>query len=175
MPNFFKKIGRDTNHFFKKTAKDANHFFKKDVTNVAKQVGGALEDAGKQTLDGLKNTGNFLEKNAGIIGDVAGAGLMASGFGAPLGLAVMAGGNVAQQAGTDLKNTTSRVRKAANALGAQARSGVNQLGADIKSNALNLQNQAKTSLNNSLASAKAQTNALVNDAANQLNTLKFAE
>ena len=195
MPNLFKKLAGGARKFFNKVGHDTDKFFRKDVVNAAQKVGGAFEDAGRQTLEGLKKTGNFLEKNAGIIGDVAGAGLMASGFGAPLGLAVMAGGNVAQQAGTDLKNATSRVRQAANAIGSQVRADANQFGADVKSSARNLQRQANTAIrnnvdalnsnvgiarqqanqaiSNAMANAKAQTNSLIDQASNQLNSAKF--
>ncbi len=130
MPLTFKKIQSGANRFFKKIDSGANRFFKKTVPDIAKKAGGALEDFGGDVAKGATKVGNFLEKNAGVISDAVGAGLMATGFGAPLAGAVMTAGNSAQQLGSQLKQG-----------GKQAQKGLNQFSQLAQSKASDLANQ----------------------------------
>jgi hypothetical protein len=111
MPNFFKKLSSGATNFFKKVDSGASNFYKKLPDQVNKAVGQVGEIAGV-----AKQTGNFLEKNAGIISDVAAAGLYATGFGAPLATAVLTAGNTAQQLGGKLKQGGQQVQTGVNKL-----------------------------------------------------------
>jgi len=70
---FFKKLSKGANKFFNNVGRDTQRVFTKTVPDSARNVGGAFEDFGDKTLDGMKKAGNCLEKNAGLIGDGLGA------------------------------------------------------------------------------------------------------
>ncbi len=72
---------------------------------------------------GVTNVGIFLEKNSGVISDATAGALYATGFGAPLATAVLAGGNTAQQLGGRLKNAGQQAEQGLNTL-AQVQQGV---------------------------------------------------
>lgn len=136
MSRALKKLNRGTSNFFKKIDRGANNFFKKTVPNVAKKVGGAIEDganyiddkvvkpglkkideAGDWVVDTSRKVGNTLEKYADPLisaGGALGAGaLYATGFGAPLATGVLMGSQLAASrvgdAGRSLKNASRQI------------------------------------------------------------------
>jgi hypothetical protein len=177
MVNIFKKISRGANNVFKKIDNGASTFFKKTVPDIANKAGSALSNVGDQIAGAAKQTGNFLEKNAGIISDAAAGALYATGFGAPLATAVLAAGNTAQQVGGKVKragqdaqqglnNLSNQVNKQSNLLSQkglqavastkqQVINGANNAVAQANQTANNLKQGAINSANNALASAGA--------------------
>lgn len=108
----FHKLKSGASNFFKKAGGTADNIFRKatnTITDGANIVGNELRRDGKVVAGGLKQTGNFLEKNAGILSDV-GAGL-AIAVGQPELAPIIAGaGNSAQQFGGRIKRAGSSVQ-----------------------------------------------------------------
>jgi hypothetical protein len=155
----FKKVQRDANRFFHKVDQGASKFFNKTIPGVAKQAGAKLEDFGGDIAKGATKVGNFLEKNAGIISDGVGGALMATGYGAPLGEAVMAAGNSAQQLGGQIKRTGKNAQRDINQF-SQVAQGKAQ---GLANQGLHLTNKATGQASNALN----QTIQRINDAGNQ--------
>ena len=170
MPSIFKKISQGASNVFKKVDSGATNFFKKTVPDIAGKASNALQNAGNQIAGAGKQVGNFLEKNAGAISDVAAAGLYATGFGAPLATAVLAAGNTAQQVGGRIKQGSQQAQSGLNTLAnitqSQANSLTNKgqaLQGQIRSQASQMASQASQQANQLKASAiTSANNALAN-------------
>ena len=151
----FKKLTSGASNFFKKAGGSADNFFRKasnTVSDAADIAGREIVRDGKVVGGGLKQAGNFLEKNSGVISDVAAAGLYATGFGAPAATAVLAAGNSAQQFGGRLKGAGNSVQQFSQNANATL---------STKSDALtNTINQARQSVANKTASTVNTINSL---------------
>lgn len=135
MTNATKKLNRQTRNAFKKLDRGADNFFKKTIPNVARKVGGYIEqganiiddqvinpglkkldEAGDWVVDTSRKVGNTLEKYADPLisaGGALGAGaLYATGFGAPLATGVLMGSQLAASrvgdAGRSIKNVSKQ-------------------------------------------------------------------
>jgi len=181
MPKVFKKLSKGANKVFNKVGHDTQRFFTKTVPDSAKKVGGAFEDFGNKTLDGMKQAGNFLEKNAGLIGDGLGAVAMASGIGAPIGAALIAGGNANQQIGSNMKTLQSQIRRDVNTMADQAKQqglslqnhgkqAIQQNLQALNSNVGFAKQQAQQAIKNAVDSSKAQANLALSNASNALTS-----
>lgn len=156
MVNIFKKISRGANNVFKKIDSGATTFFQKTVPDVANKAATGLTNVGDQIAGAGKKVGNFLEKNAGVISDVAAAGLYATGFGAPLATAVLAAGNTAQQVGGKVKDVSKRAQSGLNTVASMTQ----QQAANVSSRGQQLQGQIKSQAQMAIDNAKQQANQL---------------
>lgn len=136
MTNALKKLNRQTRNSFKKLDRGASNFFKKTIPDVARKVGGyveqganivddevikpgikKLDEAGDWVVDTSRKVGNTLEKYADPLisaGGALGAGaLYATGFGAPLATGVLMGSQLAASrvgdAGRSIKNVSKQL------------------------------------------------------------------
>lgn len=144
----FHKLKSGASNFFKKAGGSADNLFRKasnTVGDAANIVGKELTRDGKVVAGGLKQTGNFLEKNSATLATV-GAGLaVASGVGAELAPAILAAGASGQALG-------GRVKKAGQSVQQFTQNANNTL--STKSDALtNTINQARVSVANKTANA----------------------
>lgn len=155
---FFKKISSGANGFFKKVDNGADKFFKK-VGKGINEVGNFGENAVDKAAAVGKKVGNMLEKNSSFIAAPVAALATASGFGAPVGAAIMAGGTAAQQAGTRLKTASQQAQRLKDRV-----SSVRDRGLDFNN-----------SLNNTVVSALNQgsrtSQNMINQAQNSANKL----
>jgi hypothetical protein len=144
----FHKLKNSSSSFFRKSGNQLDNLFRKasnTVTDGANIVGRELTRDGKVVAGGLKQTGNFLEKNSATLATV-GAGLaVASGVGAELAPAILAAGASGQALGGRVKRAGQSVQQFTNSANATLSS---------KSDALtNTINQARTSVANRTATA----------------------
>jgi hypothetical protein len=105
MPNFFKKLASGAGNFFKKVDNGASNFFKKlpdTANNIANKVINPI-------ANGVKKTGNFLEKHIGDIGAV-GSGI-ADALGQPeLALAITSGTVAGQNMARKVANSSNTIQ-----------------------------------------------------------------
>lgn len=136
MTNALKKLNRQTRNSFKKLDRGADNFFKKTIPNVARKVGGYIEqganivddqvirpglkkidEAGDWVVDTSRKVGNTLEKYADDIAmgaGLAGSGLLyATGYGAPAAAALM---SASLAAGTAGQNIGSKIKEGSRAV-----------------------------------------------------------
>lgn len=144
----FHKLKSGASNFFKKAGGTADNLFRKasnTITDGANIVGREITRDGKVVAGGLKQTGNFLEKNSAALATV-GAGLaVASGVGAELAPAILAAGASGQALGGRVKKAGQSVQQFTNSANSTLSS---------KSDALtNTINQARTSVADRVATA----------------------
>ena len=117
MPNFFKKLSNNASNIFSKVDKGASNFFTKTAPNIGSQISSKIQNVGDKIAGVGEQAGNFLEKKSAILGDVAGAAAIATGFNAPLGASLISAGNIGQQMGQRLKQGSQQIRDASNRVG----------------------------------------------------------
>jgi len=171
--SFFKKLSKGANNCFNKVGHDSKRFSPKQSL--------ILED---ETLNGMKKAGNFIEKNAGLIGTGLAGAAMASGVGASIGAALMAGEIAGQKLGSDLKHGAGQIRRGVNQIADQTRiQGLNlqkQGNQAIKQNLQALSSnvgfakqQAQQAINNAVNESKARANLALTSGADALTSAKF--
>lgn len=127
---FFQKLSHGTGNFFKKLDSGANNAFKK-IGNGIQNAGNFIDNNIVNPIAGAgKQVGNFLEKNAGAIGNVA--SMVAPEF-AP---EIMSATNTAKQFGGQLKQGSQQLKQLSNLSQAKASNGVNGF-SNAVSNAIN--------------------------------------
>ena len=164
----FGKISSGFKSAFKKVDSGANTFFKKANQGLNK-VGDFANNAVDKVSSAAKKTGNFLEKNAGIISDVAAGGLYATGFGAPLATAVLAAGNTAQQLGGRLKDGANRVQGAKRLI-SQSQSKASDFVNNLNNSVKGVINQGSATSQNMINQAQVKANNLGDSLNNALKT-----
>lgn len=197
MTGALRKLNRGTRNFFKKIDSGANNFFKKTVPNVARKVGGAIEDAahyiddkvvrpgintldqaGDWVVDTSRKVGNTLEKYSSDIAmgaGLAGAGLLyATGAGAPAATALLAGslsaGSLGKQIGGKIKQGSSALKSIQDntvGLADRARKGINNAYSDVRRGVNQTASQATQIANGAVADVRQAGLNLQNQAKNE--------
>jgi len=174
---FLQELDKGASRFFNKVEHGASKFFNKTVPQLGDKVGGEVSHIGGEVGGGMKKVGGFLKNNAGIISDGVAAGLMATGFGAPLAGAVLAAGNSGQAIGAKLQNSGNRLQSGSKAAGASFGNQVNSYSGLAGNLAQNKLNKISNGVNANLTSAgSAMTNAInrsndVGVALNKMSTI----
>lgn len=176
MPNFLKKLTSGANNFFKKVGSGADNFFKKlpdQITKVANTVGDGVVDAANKT-------GNFLEKNSAVLGDVAGGLTMLVPGMEGVGAGIISAGNAGQIAGRQLKNSSNAIKSTAQQIGqnlnttiqnakSNAIAGANTYMNNLNQQANALQMQKTQQAQANLDAMKAKAGSFINNLANNAN------
>jgi len=151
---FFQKLSKGANSFFHKVDSGANNAFKK-IGNGIQTAGNIVDHKIINPVAGAgSQVGNFLEKNAGKIANVA--SMVAPEF-AP---EIMAAGSTAQRLGGQLKQGSSQVKQLSQMGQVRLNSGVNGFSNAI-SGAIN---QGNSTSQNMINQTKNNVNGLLNQA-----------
>lgn len=192
MTNALKKLNRQTRNSFKKLDRGADNFFKKTIPNVARKVGGYIEqganivddqvirpglkkidEAGDWVVDTSRKVGNTLEKYADDIAmgaGLAGSGLLyATGYGAPAAAALMSASLAAGTAGQNIGSKIKEGSRAVKSLQDKTVGLANKAYSDVRKGVNQTASQATRIANNTVADVRQAGLDLQNQAKTEYN------
>jgi len=155
----FKKLSSGANSMFKKIDSGAGSMFKK-IDSGINQAANFTSNVGNQVTGVAKQAGNFLEKNAGTISDVAAGVALASGVGAEFAPAILAAGNSAQLAGSRLKKGAVASNRLIQNNVSQSQAKASDFNNSLKTAVAGAINQGNTTSQNMINQAQSKSNQL---------------
>lgn len=169
----FSKVSKGATSLFKKVDSGANQVFKK-VNQGINQAGNIASNVANQATGVAKQAGNFLEKNAGTISDVAAGVALASGVGAEFAPAILAAGNSAQMAGSRLKKGAVGTNKLLQSNISQSQSKASDFNNSLSQSVKSAINQGNTTSQNMINQAQSKANNLGDQLNNAIGSAQNA-